>query len=137
MRICNDCEIEYEDYGQRTNKCRDCKNKYDREWHSKRSKESKEARHRQQMLRKAKLQQKVYDYQKGNSCEDCGDTRVQVLQFDHINPEEKEDTISNMVKNGISEKKIFEEIAKCRVLCANCHIMRTAEQLEWYKNITI
>jgi hypothetical protein len=36
---------------------------------------------------------------------------------------------------GLALKKIKEEIAKCQVLCANCHAMRTAEQFNWYAGL--
>ena len=47
---------------------------------------------------------------KENSC--CFD-------WDHINPEEKVTTISNMVCEGRSISIIEEELKKCRLLCAS------------------
>lgn len=70
------------------------------------------------------------------SCAKCGDTRVQVLDFHHINPEEKDFTIGQIVKNGtFTQEDIENEIDKCIPLCANCH--REFHYLEKNNNITI
>ena len=54
------------------------------------------------------------------SCIKCGDNRGYVLDFHHINPEEK--TMSLGEKSGSTEwSKFFAESQKCMLLCANCH----------------
>ena len=55
------------------------------------------------------------------ACEICGENHPACLDFHHENPEKKLMTVSRMVQNGWSKTKILEEIAKCRVLCSNCH----------------
>lgn len=55
------------------------------------------------------------------SCKKCGDSRFYVLDFHHINPEDKEDAISKMLKHNVPFDKIETEIDKCIPLCANCH----------------
>jgi hypothetical protein len=42
------------------------------------------------------------------------------LQFHHIDGDDKLASIGNKGRTW-SEKKILEEIAKCLVLCGNCH----------------
>lgn len=56
----------------------------------------------------------------GNKCAKCKSTFDScVYDFHHLNPDEKKFTISeNML---VSEKKFFEEVNKCILLCANCH----------------
>jgi hypothetical protein len=54
-------------------------------------------------------------------CSECGENDINCLDFHHINPEEKDFTISFMLKSGYSIKRIQKEIEKCVVLCANCH----------------
>lgn len=54
-------------------------------------------------------------------CAKCGDCRGYVLDYHHINPEEKENNISRMTSNNYQLDKVYEEIKKCVVLCANCH----------------
>ena len=53
-------------------------------------------------------------------CRKCGETRSYVLDFHHRIPEEKQNSLSNMIKSS-SESNLINEIAKCDVLCANCH----------------
>ena len=53
-------------------------------------------------------------------CRKCGDKRFYVLDFHHRNPEEKAGVIAHMIKSA-SEKGLIAELAKCDVLCANCH----------------
>lgn len=57
---------------------------------------------------------------KGGKCEICGYNKcVAALSFHHINPIEKEFTISSYTG---SFEKLKEEIKKCSLLCQNCHI---------------
>ncbi len=62
---------------------------------------------------------------KTGPCTDCGQTfHPHVMDFDHIN-DDKTDNISSLVTHGDSEYKIMQEIAKCELVCCNCHRMRT------------
>jgi hypothetical protein len=44
-----------------------------------------------------------------------------VLDFHHRDEDFKEHKICDMVHRGFTLAKILAEIAKCDVLCANCH----------------
>lgn len=50
-------------------------------------------------------------------CAKCGENRLYVIEFHHINPSEKEHTVSQMRNLEI----VKEEAKKCICLCANCH----------------
>ena len=54
-------------------------------------------------------------------CAKCGESRGYVLDFHHLNPEQKENTIARMTSNNYELDKVYDEIKKCIVLCANCH----------------
>lgn len=54
-------------------------------------------------------------------CAKCGDNRGYVLEYHHVNPEEKENTIARLTSNNYTLDKVYDEIQKCIVLCANCH----------------
>jgi hypothetical protein len=58
-------------------------------------------------------------------CSRCPESDHRCLDFHHLDAKMKTASISNMVKNGCSMKKILKEIAKCIVLCANCHRKET------------
>ena len=61
-----------------------------------------------------------------SGCVDCGyreDSRA--LDFDHIKGE-KTFNVSQMF--GYSKNRLLAEIAKCEVVCANCHRIRTFDR---------
>ena len=58
-------------------------------------------------------------------CEWCGEFYPEMLDFDHINPNKKRAEISTMYTH--TRENIDKEIAKCRVVCANCHRKLTKE----------
>lgn len=79
------------------------------------------------------LKTKVYviEYLKSHPCVDCGITDIRVLQFDH------KELVGHDGKRVSSHygsmKKLIAEIDKCEVRCANCHMIRTGEQLGWLR----
>lgn len=60
------------------------------------------------------------EYKKGLKCQICGENHSACLIFHHRNPNEKEFMIANSVTR-MSIKCLMKEVAKCDVLCANCH----------------
>lgn len=61
-------------------------------------------------------------------CLDCGRRfPFYVMQFDHRDPTEKRDTVSRMIGRAGTEK-ILAEVAKCDIVCANCHRNRTYQR---------
>lgn len=67
-------------------------------------------------------------------CEVCGwNVHPAGLQFDHIDPSTKYRTKSgkvvhpsDMIKgNRYALRTVLAELAKCRVICANCHAIHT------------
>src|SRR5690606_6596694 len=60
----------------------------------------------------------------GGKCRNvlCGTTDMRVLQFDHIDPASK----SCEVMTVVDDPEAFAvEVAKCQLLCANCHHLKT------------
>lgn len=87
---------------------------------------------------KQKYQQKktiIQELKSECSCAKCGDKRGYVLDYHHLNPTEKENTIARLTSNTSKLDKTFEEIKKCIVLCANCH--REFHYLEKNTGLTI
>jgi hypothetical protein len=64
---------------------------------------------------------------KNKPCADCGvPYPFYVMDFDHR--ENKSFNLSMVAKRHYSEARLLEEIAKCDVVCANCHRERTAKR---------
>lgn len=60
-------------------------------------------------------------------CADCGiQYPTYVMQFDHLKPEEKSFSIGGRYSQRMDA--LLAEIAKCDVVCANCHMERTHQQ---------
>lgn len=60
------------------------------------------------------------EYRATLKCQFCGEDHPACLDFHHRNPDEKEATIVKKVKHW-SIERLKKEIAKCDVLCSNCH----------------
>lgn len=67
----------------------------------------------------------IRQFKMDSGCADCGYTAHHAaLQFDHRPGTTKVFTIGEKV-SAYSLAKIYAEIAKCDVVCANCHFIRT------------
>lgn len=55
------------------------------------------------------------------SCKNCGESHPGCLDFHHKDESTKYASISVLASCGYSKDKILQEIAKCEVLCSNCH----------------
>ena len=86
------------------------------------------ARNKQQYLdrnaaRKRKCRE-IYEAAKAKPCMDCGiQYPYYVMDMDHRPGEIKVGHPSKLCTHGI--QKLLDEIAKCDVVCANCHRIRT------------
>jgi predicted HNH restriction endonuclease len=54
------------------------------------------------------------------SCALCDETHPATFDFHHVFPDKKNIKIHKILTNG-AFKKLPDELAKCIVLCANCH----------------
>lgn len=48
-----------------------------------------------------------------------------MMDFDHRLGEEKSGNMAELAGQGMSRERLDEELAKCDVVCANCHRERT------------
>jgi hypothetical protein len=53
-------------------------------------------------------------------CVDCGETKYELLDFHHKDPNTKIMSVSDML-GTYGKQKILDEMAKCEVLCKSCH----------------
>lgn len=79
--------------------------------------------------RKERLYSEVIVPAKSMPCLDCKGTFPPVcMDFDHVRGEKRFDISNNHDK--VSLVRLLEEIAKCDVVCSNCHRIRTALRSE-------
>ena len=88
-----------------------------REWYG-RNTEKKIA---QKNARKEGVRIWLREYKETLACLTCGENHPATLDFHHRDSSTKKYTISSMPGRGHRPERILEEIAKCDVLCANCH----------------
>lgn len=78
-----------------------------------------------QRNRRAKQKEWVDYIKVSTGCEECGyNAHPAALDFDHIDRSTKSFDVSQYV-GAKSDEAIMAEIRKCRVLCANCHRIKT------------
>ena len=98
--------------------------RYQSEWYQKNKDLSQARTKANTKIRIPKMRAALVEL-KSKPCMDCGNTFPScVMDFDHRNPEDKKYNVSQMVCR-YSWTKILEEIAKCDLVCANCHRIRT------------
>ena len=76
---------------------------------------------------KQELKKKLATIKEDSGCMDCGENNHIVLDFDHL--KDKKYNVSRMIHDGFSWAAIKKEIAKCEVVCAKCHRIRTHYRL--------
>ena len=54
-------------------------------------------------------------------CTDCGQDHPATLDFHHVIHDKNHRKVNDLVSDGHSKARIIAEIAKCVVLCSNCH----------------
>lgn len=73
-------------------------------------------------LRKKRLLIWFQELKSKLKCERCTESDTVCLDFHHIDAKTKEREVAAVVSNlGWCKERILKEIAKCIVLCANCH----------------
>jgi len=134
MRRCTRCGLEKppedfawhrRDRGQRQHHCRSCQAEYRREHYLRNRRRYIERAQRRKQELWLERTQLLLGYFVEHPCTDCGEPDPVVLEFDHLR--EKRFAIGPKLATHPWEA-ILEEIAKCDVVCANCHRRRTARR---------
>ncbi len=115
-KICNECKEEkpisefYDKGDRKSTKCKKCFNSYCT-----------------QRWTKIKIKAIIY---KGSKCTDCSNSYPNqphvIFDFHHLNPDNKEFSWNKLRLR--SWDKIIRELAKCILLCSNCHRIRHHEE---------
>lgn len=71
-----------------------------------------------------KIRKYIQECKTGKACIDCKeDYPYWIMDFDHL--ENKSFNVSSFYNSTLSIEKVVEEIAKCEIVCSNCHRNRT------------
>ncbi len=136
MKKCSRCKEE-KDAGQfqrncsakdgLQDQCKACRRQTDRQTYLNRTPEQL-ARYRkwnrQNIERNLRL---TYEYLLKHPCVDCGEADPVVLEFDHVTGE-KYENVATLLRSGRTWERVYTEIEKCEVRCANCHRRVTAKR---------
>jgi hypothetical protein len=93
-------------------------------------KKNKEKYLNNQYLRRLEKAKWFFDYKSTLKCERCPETHHACLQFHHKDPINKEGGVCELVNAGYAKDVILKEIAKCAVICSNCHL-----KLHWQERL--
>ena len=63
----------------------------------------------------------ILDYKISHPCS-CGESHPACLVFHHRDPKTKRFAIAHTLHHGVSLTSLQDEMAKCDVICANCHL---------------
>lgn len=97
-------------------KCIPCDKAYAKEYYERNKKHCIDRSMRNQAI----FREKYQAYKDDLVCTICGEDENICLDFHHLESDEKEHNISELVKKG-SWNLLMEEVNKCIVVCSNCH----------------
>lgn len=107
--------------GTRKPRCKSCS----AEFHRAHYQANKNAYKASRTALKSKLIDWFRTYKETHPCADCGvQYHYYTMQFDHV-ADNKEFDVSQMLSVTTSRQRIEAEMAKCELVCANCHTIRT------------
>jgi hypothetical protein len=105
--------------------CKVCIRPYRKRWYQRHKEEQVQRTAKQRGVRVEQYREIIRSLREV-PCTDCGQRYHWVqMDFDHLDSSTKIMAIGLMVNSGFGEAKIRAELAKCEVVCANCHRLRT------------
>ena len=111
--------------GQMDNYCRPCRASYKQEHYAANRQRYIEAARARKVRIVGERVEFLIAFFAEHPCADCGETDPVVLEFDHLR--DKDFSISKGIPDR-NWQSVLDEIAKCDVVCANCHRRRTAKR---------
>lgn len=104
--------------------CKACKSKVAAEHYQ----ANKQRRYEHNQRRQREFRSWYASLKEGKPCSDCGQVfHPAAMHWDHLPEFEKSGSLGNLVRHG-SRELVLREIAKCELVCANCHAVRTAQR---------
>lgn len=136
MKWCPSCSTDTDNFGRNRARpdglqaqCRRCLKEINRV--SRQRPDERERVRRNRLGQRRKLMAWLMVYLEDHPCVDCPERDPVVLEFDHRG--EKETTVAELVRDGVTLSRLIAEVSKCDVRCANCHRRRTARDRGYYR----
>lgn len=105
--------------------CKPCAREYARDNYHKNREANADKQRLSKKARMDAIRADVRKLKEDTPCLDCGVRYpYYCMDFDHVNGK-KVTHISDMIRNAAARWKIFSEITKCEIVCANCHRERS------------
>lgn len=127
MKRCGNCQLPkpFSEFHRRGNGyqtwCKNCRRLYDQAYHRR----NRERRVRQKRAQHAALVSWYRELKAHTPCADCGGVfHHAAMTWDHLPGARKRADVSSLLQRH-SRAALLEEIAKCELVCANCHAART------------
>lgn len=136
MKICSSCkqELSLDNFNKKGSEkyqpyCRPCDNQRARSYYENNKDHHKAVIRKRTIKYRDESRKWIRELKESKPCLDCGVTYPwYVMDFDHVSGE-KDGNVSAMIARKVSKQKILDEIAKCELVCANCHRARTFSRL--------
>lgn len=141
MKMCKACETELplEAFSRhskskdgRQGLCKPCDRRRSRDYYARNKARMMPQIHQAAAIRAAKVKRFVCEFLAAHPCVDCGEVDIRVLEFDHHDGG-KLANVSNLLSRRSSLELVQAEMAKCEVVCANCHKIRTDTRADNYR----
>jgi DNA-directed RNA polymerase subunit M/transcription elongation factor TFIIS len=105
--------------------CKSCQREYQRTKYHENREDNAEKQRLAKKIRMDAIKADIRKLKEETPCTDCKlFFKWYQIDFDHISGK-KTTHVSEMVRQGSARWRIFSEIAKCEIVCANCHRERT------------
>jgi len=103
-----------------------------RKWYLSNKEKQKRRSAEQRAKRYPSIQVFLCQYLDTHPCVECGESDIRVLDFHHVRGKKKYE-LSQAASLSLSMKTVEEELAKCDILCRNCHHRHHSVTDEWYR----
>src|SRR5436305_6143453 len=111
--------------GPRDSYCRPCRAVYKQAHYAANRRRYIDAARQRREVTQVERVEYLVTYLRGHPCVDCGEGGPIVLEFDDLR--DKEFGIGSGFRDR-NWQSVLDEMAKCEVVCANCHRRRTAKR---------
>lgn len=128
-KVCPECMriLVASDFHRGQSRCKECRQAYIQRRGDLHRQQTRRARDK----RRAAARAHVIEILTTGACTDCGLVDPAVLEFDHIGPKTME--VGRLVREGYRLERVKAEIARCELVCANCHRIRTAKRVRSWR----